>query len=394
VSPRLADTRFAQAIDVARRGGVGANDLLSELAHDHELPAIQRATALSLLHGELTESVRRELRAAAHDADPLLRLGAARSLQSLSATERVASGAGLLSDAKRAIRVEAAFALADTPLEQLPAAQQPRRAANMQELLDAKQVMAERPETQLELAQVYARLGRLADSERALRRALDLDPRSLAARVNLADFYRQTRRDALAEPLLREATQLTPQSAVSWHALGLLQVRAGKRADALTCFARATELAPNEADYAYVYAIALTEAQRRGDARAVIADALMFVAHSGSDPTLPQLRSGGGCRAARLVGVERKKGCAPPPDPALSLAAVRPCAPSRCNAQAKSRISENRQCRRCKAHSSRMLRASPRLGPRQPWAHRQTRRAEGQSARPAAQSTRRSAHPR
>ena len=73
-----------------------------------------------------------------------------------------------------------------------------------QELEESLLAIAERPEAQIGLGNLYAEAGDAGRSEAAFRRAMTLDPALPGPRVNLADLYRRLDRDPDAEALLRE----------------------------------------------------------------------------------------------------------------------------------------------------------------------------------------------
>jgi len=265
--------QLARAMAAAKSGT--ANARLVALGARAELAPIQRASALALLRGRLRADELEALRQFARDPDDLVRLGVACALAQIE--QPAAVGGELLGDATRAVRIEAARALAGVRLD---GALRTQQAQALEEWFAARQSEAERPETHVDMAQVHARLGRAADAEHELRHALRLDPRNLAARINLADLQRALGRDREAEALLRETVALTPSAAVAWHALGLALVRLDQRAAALAALGRAAELAPEEVDYVYVYAIAAREAGQLAKAREVTERALR--AHPGS----------------------------------------------------------------------------------------------------------------
>ena len=119
-------------------------------------------------------------------------------------------------------------------------------------------VNADRPEAHLNLANLYARLGRPGDAEAALRKALVLDPHFVPALVNLADLYRAQGREADARALSwSRPSRVAPDNAEALHALGLLRVRQGRHAEAVDLLRRAVQGRPESTRFAYVYAVAL-----------------------------------------------------------------------------------------------------------------------------------------
>jgi tetratricopeptide (TPR) repeat protein len=220
---------------------------------------ISRATALA------ERPSRSAVLQAVDASEPLPRLGAARALAALPPAEAVAVGAALLGDARRAVRIEAARSLLGTPPSLWSAAAAKQLAAASAELIASEQLTAERPESQLNLGDIYQRLGQSQEAEAALQQAIRLAPEFMPARVNLADLYRRQQRDDDAENVLREALALAPAEPAAAHALGLLLIRRADHRAALPWLRLAWQNAPSRANYALVLALAL---QQNGDGAA------------------------------------------------------------------------------------------------------------------------------
>jgi tetratricopeptide (TPR) repeat protein len=225
---------------------------LAAVADDPEIPAIVRATALSLLRRapapDAVPSIERGLR----DREPLVRFGAVTASEALDPESRLRLASPLLADPDRSVRIEAARVLIGTSAPGLEPA--------LAEFRAAQQENADRPEGRLNLGWLAAARGDLAGAEAFYRGALKLDPGYLPAFVNLADLYREQGREAEGEALLRQALRAVSDNADGaslHHALGLLLVRTGRLDAALPELARAVELAPGEARYAYVYEVAI-----------------------------------------------------------------------------------------------------------------------------------------
>ncbi len=181
---------------------------------------------------------------------------------------------------------------------------------------------------------VAAMLGR---AERGARAALEIDPRSVEARLQLAIvFGMRGRRASLPEAfalgyaprgrrLIDEALTLAPDSAEAAALLGAWHLEVIRRgggtgaitygarvAEGLAAFERARELAPDNGAIALQYAVALTEldapghAQRIGELlNAVLAlsphDALEAYSHGVAARFAAALETGGPHAAARLA---------------------------------------------------------------------------------------------
>src|SRR5215467_5850927 len=172
---------FAPALDAGRRGLLTAEKALATLATDQNEPGIARATALALLPEYLSPASLPAVEAALGDADPLVRATALAALEALPPAARVRLATPRLRDAVRVVRLAAAHALAGTPQQAWSTEQQADFDRALSELMASEAVNADRPETHLNLANLYARLGRAADAEAALRTALVLDPHFVPA---------------------------------------------------------------------------------------------------------------------------------------------------------------------------------------------------------------------
>ena len=258
---------FARTLDAARRGLPEAGAALSALAADRSQPGIVRATALSHFPEFSTAAMAAPIESALRDPDALVRLGALRAVEAVPLDRRGPLVAPLLRDPVRAVRLAAAQALAGGPLAEGQRAEFDRVVA---ELVQSELVNADRPESHLNLANLYARLGRPADAESELRTALWLDPSFVPALVNLADLLRAQRRDADGERFLEQAIRAAPDHPEALHALALLRVRQNRLAEAVDLLRRAARARPDAPRFAYVYAVALHDSGRAGDAITVL----------------------------------------------------------------------------------------------------------------------------
>jgi Flp pilus assembly protein TadD len=260
---------YGVAIHAGRAGG--ANSQVSAAAANQAFPGIARGTALTLLRPPYSEPVARTIRDALGSGDPFVRLGALRALSGLQQDLQVDWATPLLSDPVRAIRIEAAQAIAPFRGIMHPRFEAGMRAAE-QELLDSLRAIEERAEAQINLGNYYLQTGNTSLSEAALRRAMRLAPDEPGARVNLADLYRVMGRDEDAEQLLRDGVTENPDDATYRHSLGLLLVRRQQPEAALEELEAAFSLAPDNPRFAYVYAVALNSLGRSDEAISFLQD--------------------------------------------------------------------------------------------------------------------------
>ncbi|HVP27853.1 MAG TPA: tetratricopeptide repeat protein [Myxococcota bacterium] len=250
---------FGEALAAARRGQVRGTEKLLALAGDASQPAIARATALVELERSPGDASFGALRRAAGENDPLLRLAAAQASRSLSSEARLAAAGPLLRDPIRAVRIEAARALASLPPGLFAAGQRAELARGLGEWRAAQEANADRPEAWVNLGTLEAERGDGAAARDRYQRALALAPYFVPAYLNLADLERAEGRDDEAARLLERARALAPQSAEVHYALGLLRVRQKRLPDAVAELEEAANLAPESDRFTQVYAMALGE---------------------------------------------------------------------------------------------------------------------------------------
>lgn len=270
---RRQEPHFVEAIDAGRRGLPNAETVLTALIADASKPGIARATALSLLPDYLTPSSVPTVQAALGDSDALLRREAVQALEPLPPKDRVRLAAPLLTDPIRSVRNAAARLLAGTPPELLQDAQKSALERATSELIASEMASAERPESHMNLALLYAQMGRTSDAEAELKTALRLDPDFVPALVNLADLYRTQNRDEEGQRWLEKAVAVAPNAAEPVYALGLLKIRQKQYPEALRLLAKAARLQPTNVRYSYVYAVALNSSGQADQAIAILQEA-------------------------------------------------------------------------------------------------------------------------
>jgi len=252
--------RYAGALAAGRRGEPAAGEGLAELVRDSEVPDIARATALAGLGPYLRPATLDVVTQGLADDDPMLRVAALEALESVPLEIRAQSAFPSINDPVRAVRIEAARILAGVAVGELLGEQRSRLEKGFDEYLLAQQAMAERPEAQVNMGNLYAARGMTAQAVAAYRTAAELDPAFTPAYVNHADLLRSQGDEAGAEAVLRRAIALTPRTGDVYHALGLSLVRQKRIGEALEALEQAARLSPTNARYVYVYAVALNSA--------------------------------------------------------------------------------------------------------------------------------------
>ena len=252
--------QYAGALAAARSGEPSAGRALAGLVRDTATPAMARATALAEL-GPYLSAATLDVVALGLDADdPLLRVAALQALESVPPDIRVRLAFPALKDPVRAVRIEAARLLAALPSGDLPPGQQSQLDKGLEEYIESQQAMAERPEAQVNLGNLYAASGETGPATAAYRTATELDPGFVPAYVNHADLLRNREDEAAAEAVLRRAVAVMPESGDVYHALGLSLIRQKRNTEAIEALEQAARYSPDNARYVYVYAVALNSA--------------------------------------------------------------------------------------------------------------------------------------
>lgn len=267
---RRMEFHFGEAFHAARTRLPKADKGLIAIFNDPSHPGIARATALAELRAFPAPQVVAALAQGATNADPLVRIGALRGLQGMDPASRVSVASALLNDPIRAVRIEAARALAAVPRGVLSQEQQPALNLASVEYINAQLANAEMPGSHVNLGVFYAERGEWDNAEFAYRTALRLAPSFVPALINLADLYRLQNQDDKGMPFLDEALAKEPDNATAHHALGLMLVRQGRAEEALTHFERASRLEPGDVRYRYVYGVALHSLGRTDRALGVL----------------------------------------------------------------------------------------------------------------------------
>jgi predicted CXXCH cytochrome family protein len=265
---------FAEAFDLADRGAPQAQQSLLSLANGQASSSIARASALARLRNFPSRST---LEAAARSLaidDPLVRSAAIAIVANANAATRRTLLAPLLTDRARLVRMEAARGLAGEPEATLEDDLKINFDKALEEYVEGQLFNAERPESHMNLGNLYRDRGKLDDARKALETAIELDATFIAASVALADLERTVGNEATSEAVLRDALAKNANSGHLEHSLGLSLIRQKRTKEAMTYLALAAKNAPEEVRFSYVLAVALHDTGKPDDAISVLKNAL------------------------------------------------------------------------------------------------------------------------
>ena len=257
---------YGTTLAAGRRGEPTALEGLVRLADDLLSPVIVRATVLSRLVAYPGPEADAALRRALVDEEALLRRTAIVTLRIADPKERVARLAPLLADPVRAVRLDAAAALAGTPPDLLKPYQSEALAKGLAEYETAMEYMLDFAGNAHNLGNLWTRRGDPAKAEAFFRRAIAVDDLFFPAKSNLAVLLAQQGRNDEAEKLLREVVAAYADNAEAAYSLGLLLAEKGDFAGSASFLAKAADALPRDARVYYNAGLALARAGREDEA--------------------------------------------------------------------------------------------------------------------------------
>lgn len=258
--------RYDESLWLIRNGQPGAAQALYEQLQRSNLPTIQRATLLAELPLYPSEQALKLATKDLSNPAPQVRESAVRAISAfLPPPERAPLLTPLLDDPVKAVRIVAARDLLSVARNGLGSAQANWNAA-IAEYEAVQKSLAERAESNLNLAMLYQASGRNDEVESLLRTALKRDPDFYPALVTLVQWLEANGRGQEAQTLLEQSLKEHPDTALLQHTQGLALVRAGQSAQAMPALRKAAQLEPQNAQYGYVLAVALHDSGKVDEA--------------------------------------------------------------------------------------------------------------------------------
>ena len=264
----------AHAFAGASRNDPAAVEALRALVADRNQPGIVKGSAIVEIGRLGGEAMVADLKAAAENADPLIRLGAAQAAGSLPPALRLDVIGKLLADGTRAVRVAAVTALGDAPTGDLLGDQRRDFDAAVEDLRAYVQANADMAEAQNSYGLFLIGQRQTSEAETVLRRAIALDGSLAGAQANLAELYRATGRDEESENTYAAAIEISPEDAMLRYGHALSLVREKNMTGAISELEASVRLAPANARYRTTLAVALDTVGRTDEAFNLLGQAL------------------------------------------------------------------------------------------------------------------------
>jgi tetratricopeptide (TPR) repeat protein len=265
---------YGTAFAAARQGKPGIEQELRRIVDSTLQPVIVRATALTYLQRYPGEASTGALRAALTSDEPLLRHVAASAQAEPDMGQRAARLAPLLSDPVKAVRLDAASALAGVSADLLKAYQRDALRDGIEEYRKAMAYSLDFSSSGLNLGNLYSNLGDPANAERYYRLALKIDDLFYPAKMNLAVLLSAAGRNGEAEALLRQVVTAYPDNHEAAYSLGLLLVELEQPQEAADWLTRAARGMPTHARSRYNLGLLLQQLGRLDDAAQALEQAV------------------------------------------------------------------------------------------------------------------------
>ena len=265
---------YGEILDAGRRLKPEALGPLVSLAADRLYPTIVRATALAQLAAYGGETAATAITAALADEESLIRQTAVRNVSETRPEQRLARLAPMLYDPVRAVRIEAAGALAAIPSKQMPPDVRRQFAKALTEYRQAMERTADFASSRHNLGNLHVNLGLPDEAAQHYLHAIAIDGQFYPAKVNLAMLYNRQGRNEEAERLLREVTRDHPELYEIKYSLGLLLAERQRFEEAVGFIGDAADGLPRRARIHYNLSLVLQKIRRDDEAEAALQQAL------------------------------------------------------------------------------------------------------------------------
>ena len=249
---------------------------LIHIANNPVLPDIIRASAFAHIGASHSQNSVQALKGALKIDSEIIRLGAARSLNTLPINLRFELLLPNLNEKSLSVRLEMARQLAPLNLsnnnKSLNTTNIEKINLLFNDLISKTLYDADTPENQVILANFYTARNQLSKAITHYKAAISLEPHFENALLNLADLYRGLGQDNNALPLLQEATTQHKNSPYAYYSLGLLYIRQNNLESAIENFQQAIHLDRKNINYVYTYVLTLIKANQKEMAKTTVLD--------------------------------------------------------------------------------------------------------------------------
>ena len=252
---------YGEVFSKARLGTLKNSTELEGLAEDTLLPAIVRATALSLLRNYPDSEALETFILSLQDNDALIRYTALRNLSQLPNERLVKLVAPKLYDSVKAVRIEAASILAKVPIDELRPADRALQKQSIEEYRAAMLYNSDFAPQRYNLGNLAQAQGDVDTAKAYYRQSIAIDTLFYPAKVNLAMQLNLEGQNREAEKLLQEVVSEYPYLHEVSYSLGLLQAELGNYKKAALNLGNAADGMPQYSRARYNQALAYMKLQ-------------------------------------------------------------------------------------------------------------------------------------
>jgi tetratricopeptide (TPR) repeat protein len=248
---------YGETITAGRNHTPGSYDDLKKLALDSLYPVIVRATSLSILSLYPIDQTTGIYEISLMDSEPMIRRTAIECLDNLSDAEKVRLIVPLLYDPVKAVRIQAASALAGIPSDLLDADQKKLLSRVINEFIVSMEYSGDFSFGRFNLGNLYRAL---KDDKKVIanfKAAIEIDNLFYPAKVNLAMLYNEQGDKIKAEEIFRETLKDNPNLYEIAYSLALLLAEKENYSEAATYMRQAAQNMPLDARVHYNYGLLL-----------------------------------------------------------------------------------------------------------------------------------------
>jgi tetratricopeptide (TPR) repeat protein len=253
---------YGEIIDAARKQSPGSYEEVKRLALDPLYPVIVRATALSILSSYPQAETVRAYEISLMDMEPMIRRTAIECLNNLSDEEKARLIAPLIYDPVKAVRIQAASALAGGPSGLLDIDQKKVYMKVLYEFITSMEYSGDFSFGRFNLGNLYKAI---KDDKKAIENyeaAIAIDKLFYPAKVNLAMLYNEQGDKAKAEEIFRETLKDNHNLPEIAYSLALLLAEKEEYNEAAIFMGKAAENMPLAARVHYNYGLLLQYLER------------------------------------------------------------------------------------------------------------------------------------
>jgi tetratricopeptide (TPR) repeat protein len=264
---------FSPAFAAAQSGDLSALPELMAMVGDTTYPEVIMASAIEMFGNLNTPETNQKVRESLNSENPMLRFAAINALSGASQDQRFRAIAPMLNDTIRAVRTQAAYALADIPETLFTGTTGEAFREASKEFESVLKVQADFPAGQMLRGQYYHKQNQLDLAEKAYAKASEMDPYLAQPFYYIANLQYGKKDFQGAKKSFQKAIENDSNYIDAYYSLGLLLAERNDLQGASTSLRKAAELSGNPRYY-YNWGLTLQNLKKPAEAEMVYLKAL------------------------------------------------------------------------------------------------------------------------